>query len=276
MHSEIGRSDAPIIVPPSLVPAPPIEEALRARERDLATHRDLDVIKGGTAALLCHDIRGALCVVAGFLDVASEDLADLLDEATLETLIGAGRQMDRIMSLLQDLGNYSQMLPPGAPGASLAPLGEIVAEMQPALEAQFGPQGLVFDAAMEPDADESLQHADLLGLALRSLVGAFGRLDPGPAPVSLRAHRNGDRLVIELSRPAQQPWTDLQERILHGFARGAAAAQPQSGGLALGNWIARRAVDLLHGDLRMHCDPEGHVRFVAELPVAPASLPVVD
>jgi len=277
MHSETGRSDAPTILPePPRAQVPLVEEVLRARERELATHRDLELIKGGTAALLCHDVRGALCVVAGFLDMASEDVADLLDEATLETLVGASRQMDRIMSLLQDLGNYSQMQPPGAPGATLAPLGEIIAELQPALEAQFGPQGLAFDIAIEPDADDSLVHADLVGLALRSLVGAFGRLDPGPAPVSLRAHCRGDRLVLELSRPAQQPWTDLQERILQGFARGTAATQPQSGGLALGNWIARRAVDLLHGDLRMHCDPEGHVRFVAELPIAVASLPVVD
>jgi K+-sensing histidine kinase KdpD len=274
MHSDSGRSDAPILVPERA--AISIEETLRGRERELDIQRDLDLLKGGTAALLCHDVRGALCVVAGFLDMASEDLAELLDEATLETLVGASRQMDRIMSLLQDLGNYSQMRPPGAPGATLAALGEVVAELQPALEAQFGPQGLAFDVGLDPEADATIVHADLVGLALRSLIGTFGRLDPGPAPVSLRGHRRGRSLLLELARPAQQPWTDLQERILQGFARGAVAKQPQTGGLALGNWIARRAVDLLHGDLRMHCDPEGRVRFVVELPIAAAAAVIAD
>jgi K+-sensing histidine kinase KdpD len=276
MHSESGRSDAPILAPEPLRAAISTEEALRGRERELDIQRDLDLLKGGTAALLCHDVRGALCVVAGFLDMASEDLAELLDEATLETLVGASRQMDRIMSLLQDLGNYSQMQPPGAPGATLTALGEVVAELQPALEAQFGPLGLAFDVGLDPEADATIVHADLVGLALRSLIGTFGRLDPGPAPVSLRGHRRGRSLLLELARPAQQPWTDLQERILQGFARGAVAKQPQTGGLALGNWIARRAVDLLHGDLRMHCDPEGQVRFVVELPIAAAAAVIAD
>ena len=266
--------DSPVLEDPLPEGAPELRQLLLEERRHrlrIEGHYDefcrLDDLKACFTALACHEIRGALCVVAGFMDMASEDLLDSLQESTREILAAAGQQVDRLTSLLQQLGDFSQMRPLHTGEAARGTLDEILSGLAPALETQFGPQGFDLQVELDPAGAGCLLYADLTGLALRALVGNFQRLASGPVRLGIRSRRRDSTLEVEIATPGGELAKELRDEVLEGFAPGAGLPEPQSGGLALGLWIAWRAAAALGGDLVMHSERGVGVRFTLRLPV---------
>lgn len=249
----ISAGDPATTCPPRTPPAPGAED-----------WRAVDELKACVTALLCHEARGGLCVLAGFLDLA-QDVADLLDEPTLELLRGSNAQLERVTSLLQDLGNASRLRPLDD-ATPLGSLAEIVAELQTSFDTQFGPAGFGIRAQLAPDAAAAMLPAALTSIFLRALADSAARLDTKPVSLRAGARRDGDLLHLEMERPLPGTHPSLHQALVDGFARSSSAAEPQ-GGLALGQWIACRAARMLGGHLVMHHENGVAVRFHVELPL---------
>lgn len=222
--------------------------------------REIDEIKASVTALLCHEARGGLCVLAGFLDLA-QDLADLLDETTLEMLRGSNKQLERVTSLLQELGNYSQ-LRPLSDSTQWASLSEVMAETQSVFHAQFGAGNFGLRTDLEPSAAATTVPAELTRLLLRSLADSAVRLDSKPASLRATARRDGGELHLEIERPLPSAHPSLHGMLVESFGRSSHSPDPQSG-LALGQSIACRVARLLGGQLVMHHEIGVGVRFHA-------------
>jgi K+-sensing histidine kinase KdpD len=265
MHTPVGR-DGPTT--PDTIPPPPETRAAARSEAAGGTDaevarlvheaRELDALKCGVTALLIHEVRGALCVLAGFVDMAAEDLQGFLDPATREVLASTQDQMERITGLLQQLGDFAQTTPPSADLDRIR-IDELLDELLAHLAIQLGPRFPDVVLEIEPEAAACVVHGGLVGVALRALIGSLVRLDTSPVQLVLRARRRDDRLELQVHHPRLQ----IDARTMAGFAQAAATPDPYAGGLVLGQWIAWRAVALVGGELVVRGEPgEGAVVFL--------------
>lgn len=271
MHTPVGR-DAPTIstntspaipdTPPATIPGAP-GDADAEISRHMHELHDLDALKSGVTALLVHEVRGALCVLAGFLDMAAEDLEGFLDPATREVLASAQDQMERITGLLQQLGDFAQTAPPSA-DVDRARIDELLDELLAHLAIQMGPRFPDVVLEVEPEAASCVVHGGLVGVALRALIASLVRLDTSQVQLVLRARRRDDHLEMQVHHPRLL----LDARTLAGFAQAAATPDPSAGGVVLGQWIAWRAVALLGGELVVRGEPGEGAIVILRTPLA--------
>ena len=250
-----------------------VEEERRLRhesERKRAEMSDLDDLKSSMTALLCHELRGSLCVIAGFLDLAEEDLREVFDTSTRELMHSAGQQMDRLTNLLQELADFSQIQPLEAHSARRAPLSEILDCVLPGIHLQFDPIGLRLDVELEPETAPCEQYADVTALLLRSLLSNSRRLDPRPAQVVLRSRKLRWTLEIEISNIGAGLPASLRDHLVEGCTWDGLSPHQHGGGLSLGLWIARRAAGLLGGALTVRAQSTPGIHFLVRLPLRPA------
>jgi signal transduction histidine kinase len=109
------------------------------------------------------------------------------------------------------------------------------------------------------DTDEELLQSAMLNLVLNAIQAASG-----PEEVILRAHRQGDRIVMEICDQGPGIPEDQRDAVFDIFFT------TKEGGTGLGLPISRRIIEGLGGTLDLVPKPQPGSCFRASLPIARA------
>lgn len=273
MRAELGVGDV-------LIPLPSGEEVVLAVSRatlsrtsgrpgvllvlrEVTEHRSGLRPLAGFASTAAHDLRGPLSAIRSWLSLAVDDL-DPGSEA-VEPLRRAERAAEQMADLIGDLLEHA-----------LAESGDLAAREVPLV----GPDGVLErvsgllgpDDVLRADPDLPAVHAD--PLAVRQLFGnlvgnAVKYARPGePATVTVRARRQGSRVVVEVEDHGVGVEDSERALIFQRFHR-SGAVRAHFRGTGMGLSICQTIVQRHGGTIECLATPPGSATiFRFDLPAA--------
>ena len=231
--------------------------------REVTEHRSGLRPLAGFASTAAHDLRGPLSAVRSWLSLAADDLDPGSD--ALPPLRRAERAAEQMGELIRDLLEHA-----------LAESGELAARDVPL----SGPGGVLDqvsgmlgpDDVLVADPDLPSVHAD--PVALRQLVGnlvgnAVKYARPGePASITVRARRQGSRVVVEIEDRGVGVEDDERALIFQRFHR-SGAVRAHFRGTGMGLSICQTIVQRHGGTIEcLPIPPGGGTVFRFDLPAA--------
>jgi two-component system sensor histidine kinase KdpD len=252
-------------------------DALQAEAVETAALRRSDDVKTALLRAVSHDLRTPItAIVAAGHALGSPTLTDLDRSELSNAVVTEGRRLGDLVDKLLDLSRLQ--------GGGAVPRRDWVSLEDVVLAAREGLGERVRDVRISFPADLPEVRADAaqLGRAFANLLENASRYSGG-APVSVRGHAMGGRVIVTVVD--QGPGIDAaeRERIFEPFYRGrredvSAERWPGSG---LGLAIARGFVEASGGTIAVDSLPGQGTSFVVSLPTeqanaGPAPVPVVD
>jgi len=245
--------------------------ALRASEASLV-QRNVDLtelhrFKDEMTALLVHDLKNPLSVVASNVDFVLEELPgapEVVREALQETK-GAGRRISRLLSNLADLSRLeSSRLDLHRTivevRALLAPIVQQRAVMARSREIHVD---LVAAATARAEAD-----SDLLSRVIENLVDNSFRHTPRGGRIEISVHDRGARTEIQVGNSGPPIPLDARAVIFEKYGQASRAHGRMN--LGLGLYFCRLAIEKHGGSLRLEERPDLPAIFALDLPSAGA------
>lgn len=232
-----------------------------------AAYVELDELKSSISGLLCHDLRGALCVLAGFLDMAQEEFGEHASESLQELLESSNLQLDRMTYILQELSDFSQMRDPKAEGTQRGPLDGVVEDILPATSLQYAQCGLRLEMDLQDDSPDCLVVVDHTSAILRSLLGVAGRMFKPPVVVKLSARIRDGFLELVVSGCGDGIAKDRDLELRNALTQDLAVRPIHADGLRLRLWVTGRATRALNGSFDTRFDKVAGPRFIVRLPL---------
>jgi signal transduction histidine kinase len=214
-------------------------------------------------AIVAHEIRAPLTVIAGYLEILGRPLDDASRERALAESL---RAVDRIETLVDDLAHVASAGEWFAP-TSVAPLSMFALATEVA--ASFGHASshvieVVSDGPGVVSGNESRLRQALTNLVANAIVHA-----PAGGSITLVVSAVGDTVAISVEDEGPGIPTDARERVFERFERlGTGSAEQPGAGLGL--YIVREIVRAHGGSARVEEGDSGRgTRMVVELPAAP-------
>lgn len=239
-----------------------IEAELRAAQADLARASRLAAV-GQMSAAVAHELNQPLAALGMFVSGARL-LHEQGDRAGLrENLDEIDALRHRMASLTQELKRFAR---PGESRIERVDLRDCLGTALKLVRPRIAESGVEVRLDL-PDAaliavTAPLRVEQVLVNLLRNAIDACQH---APAPrVEMRARRDGQRAVIEVSDNGGGIPPDLQERIFEPFF----STKPASGGLGLGLAISARIVEDLGGRLDVQANRRAGACFGLSLPLA--------
>ena len=209
--------------------------ALGATKTALADARSDQVRRGDVLAMVAHDLRSPLSVIALNADGLSQAEDVSLREVGQDLVLAAAR-MERLVSDLLDVARCEA----GALRIIKQPqdVGALVAEVLRSYHPLFEARGLTFDAEAPAGVVCSLDH-DRIVQVLANLLGNAMKFTPRGGAVHLRAERRGEEVELTLrdNGPGIAP-----DALPHVFERFWKVDDEARRGLGLGLYICERIV----------------------------------
>jgi len=217
-------------------------------------------------ANVSHDLRTPLVSMRGYLEVLAAKGDTIAPEQHRQYLDIVVRQSERLATLIDELFELAKL---DFKGVAIArepfPFGELAVDVVQKFElaAQGRQVALAVDVAPRlPFVDGDLS---LIERVLENLIGNALKHTPAGGRVTVRAHREGGRLLAEVADTGRGiPAAELPF-IFDRFYRGADGRG--SGGAGLGLAITRRIVELHGAEIGVACGPEGGSCFRFALPL---------
>ncbi|CAN5214543.1 hypothetical protein BH24ACT23_BH24ACT23_12430 [soil metagenome] len=246
----------------------PAEGAVLAVVRDRTEELRRELAEREFVSNAAHELRNPIAGISGAVEVLQSGAKDD-PEAREHFLRRLGQDTERITRLTDSLLTLARIESVGESGPEVFDIG-IAAEE--AAQAMVPPDGIEFELDIEHDlgaqGDRVLLRQVLSGL----LANAFKHTS-APGTVTLRAHRDGEDVLIEVTDTGSGIPTDEIERIFERFYRGAGSLEREGFGLGLS--IAKRMVDVMGGKIGVDSVPGEGADFWVRLPAAkPATTPV--
>jgi two-component system OmpR family sensor kinase len=211
-----------------------------------------------------HELRTPLAIVRGHLELLSG--ASLSAEDRAHALRVAFAELDRMNRLVDDLLALARLDAGGMREPQAMELATLVTEAAARASA-------LCDCRVDTDAPRPVWvdgDPDGLMQAVLNLVKNAAAVTPPDGSITVAAHRQGGRAVIEVAdtgpgiRPADLP------RIFDRFYRAHGPRRSDSGGSGLGLAITLRLVELHGGTITARNRDEGGALFRIELPTVAA------
>ncbi len=243
------------------------EEALRESEERL---RDADRRKDDYFAMLGHELRNPLAAVRSATELvklaSSEDqriqrAAGVLERqsAHMVRLIDGLLEVSRIERGKIELDRATVDVREVCEGV-LEDRGTQIAALGLKLEKKLGDEPLWVDG--DPVR---------LAQVLDNLVGNSLKFTPQPGSVTVRAHRDGDWVLLSVEDSGVGIREAMLQRVFEPFLQENQDVARVAGGLGLGLALAKGLVELHQGSIEAYSGGEGRgARFVVRLPVADA------
>jgi len=247
-----------------------VEADGRLRE-SLRRERELEAGRRELVYWISHDLRTPLAGLRAMSEALLDGVVD--DPETCRRYYrGMHRETQRLTGLVEDLFEMSR-IDAGDVRLTLqqVPVADLLSDAVASLAPVARSRGVRLVAT--PPAPALLVSASLpeIGRLLANVMSNAVRHTPAGGAVSVLAHREGDRAVIEVTDACGGiPATDLSRVFDVGF-RGTAARTPGDGGSGMGLAIARGLVQAHGGDISVANDGPG-CRVRVELPVAAQDL----
>jgi two-component system OmpR family sensor kinase len=216
---------------------------------------------------LMHSVSHELRTPIARLEFALELLTDRVDDAAVRKRIAAmGGDLDELKALVNELLSMSRL--DSAHDTQRAPfaLAPLLRELAGGLQPR--PASLECDIGAEDD-DHALGTVDgdrrLLGRAVDNLLRNAQKYAAGRTALTARRSPDGVEIAVEDDGPGIPE--EEREKVFEPFYRLDRSRDRATGGFGLGLSIARKAVALHGGTLRVERSALGGARFVISLPV---------
>ena len=246
----------------------PAEGAVLAVVRDRTEELRRELAEREFVSNAAHELRNPIAGISGAVEVLRAGAKDD-PEAREHFLRRLADDTERITRLTDSLLTLARIESVGGSGGEDFDVG-IAAEE--AAQAITPPDGIEFELDVEHDlaaqGDRRLLRQVLSGL----LQNAFKHTS-APGTVTLRAHRDGEDILIEVTDTGLGIPPDEVPRIFERFYRGTGSLEREGFGLGLS--IAKRMVDVMGGQIGVDSAPGEGADFWVRLPAAkPAATPV--
>jgi signal transduction histidine kinase len=216
---------------------------------------------------LLHSVSHELRTPIARLEFALELLADRAGDPALSKRVAAMHgDLAELNALVNELLSMSKLDSASEPQRALFEVEPVLRECLDALH----PRPATLDCAIGPGLGSIDGDRRLLARAMGNLLRNAQKY--AVHTVALSAHRAGGLLEIAVDDDGPGIPGDERERVFEPFYRLDRSRDRATGGFGLGLSIARKAVGLQGGTLRVEDSPLGGARFVISLPdrVSPA------
>ncbi|MGZ3439110.1 MAG: hybrid sensor histidine kinase/response regulator [Polyangia bacterium] len=246
---------------------------LRARIRALlklaAARRELEALKRDQTAMLVHDLKQPLAIIALRAEFIEDEESDGEMKQSARTIRNACRQMEQLINSVLELSRVEagHMTLTRTPAALDDVVGQTVAEMRDLAVRR----GVVLDVQTEPLGGAELDRAKIVQV-MQNLVGNALKFTPSGGRIDVKVRRAGAEAVVSVedSGPGfgDADTTELFDR-WHQTKSGRA-----KGGSGLGLAIARAIVEAHGGRIGASARTDGQrgARFWFTLPLAPVAV----
>jgi len=247
------------------------EDALRgvlARERATADRlRELDRMKTDLVAIVAHDLRAPLSVIAGFVDLlltSGEQLTEELQRDYLERIArGASNLSELVDDILEVARIESGELRFEFTAVDLdAVAADAVAQVSGAEDA--GRIRLEVAEGVPPAQGDG----DRLGQVLVNLLSNALKFSVAPAPVMVRIRRDGGQVRVDVVDEGPGIPEAEQGRLFQRFSRLPRTAGQHVRGTGLGLYICRSFIEAMGGRIWVESTAGRGATFSFTLPVA--------
>ncbi len=230
---------------------------------------EAEAAKSEFVSLVSHELRTPLTSVKTSLNLLLRGAAGSLSEKVSELLDIALRNLERLIRLVDDLLDLSR-IESGRVVTKLAPTSvtEAATKAVDSVEAFAGEREVVIEWE---GLDEDLRvaaDADRLQQVIVNLVSNAVKFSPMGGRVALRAWRQGDRAVIEVSDQGPGIPPEHLETIFDKFQQLERSSTRRYGGAGLGLAISRTIVEQFGGDLWAESERGSGSRFLVRLRLA--------
>lgn len=214
---------------------------------------------------ISHELRTPLSNVRGWLEAAHDGVAEL-DPALISSLVEEILLLQHIVDDLQELAlaDAGALRLHPEPGRAAEILEQIVTAHRSRAEAA----GLRIDARVEGDP-RLLADPVRLRQVIGNLVNNALRYTPPGGRVTLRARRDGRRVLIEVADTGAGIAADDLPHVFDRFWRADRSRSRSSGGSGLGLAIVRSLVEAQGGTAAVSSAPGAGTVFTLSLPAAP-------
>lgn len=234
-----------------------LEKAIEARDEAL---NESVRLKRDFVANVSYELRTPLTTIVGYADLlhAQNTGVDTKQRAYLESIQSAAQELARSIDDVLDMAQIDA----GEMSVSLADvrLLDIVAEVGARLADTFKARGVRFD--YEGVVETGTVHADArrLGQCLEHLLGNAIRNAQAGGAVTLKAHKDGDNLVLEVAYNGRGIPYHVQAHIFDRYIG------RERGGPGLGLALVKAMVELHEGWITLESEPNEGASFKIYLP----------
>jgi signal transduction histidine kinase len=228
--------------------------------------RDAVRLRDDFLSIASHELRTPLAAFRLQLELVERNLPPEARSRVADRLLGASRQLGRLVVLVETLLDASQL---AAGRLSLAPapvdLAGLCAEVLERCAEEARRADVTLHLEVEGGPVWALADRSRLDQVLSNLLSNALKYAPG-APLRVRAGRAGEEAVLEVVDRGPGVAAADKGRIFERFER--AVPVRQYGGFGLGLWISRQVVDAHGGRLTVSDTPGGGATFTVHLPRA--------
>jgi len=225
---------------------------------ETAALRRSDVLKTALLRAVSHDLRTPLTAILTAAEaLRSPSLTPDELDALAEDVGGEARRLSRLIDKLLDLSQLE------ADGGARRPQSCSLSEVIEAAVDHLGLPIETFRVTLDEDLPEIHADAGQLERAFGNLLENAARFSGGH-PVSVRARRVGDRVLVRIVDRGPGLPSAGAERVFEPFFRG--DASPVARGSGLGLAIVRGFIDANHGRVWAESVPRQGTTFVVEFP----------
>lgn len=246
----------------------------RAQEIRQATEEEFEEIKQQIINVLSHELRTPLTYIAGYTELALEDISSLSMDELQEFLKRIKRGSDRLHNLVEDL-LIGVQLDTGRSREEFNSfarvqdnVGQIVQHVVHNYRSQAVSEDVLLETEVNPDLPPVKLYEDFLEDALGRIIGnaiKFSRKPP--RHVKVRAYVSNDEVRIAVSDRGVGISEENLDRLFERFEQLERSKMEQQG-TGMGLYIAKALIELHGGQITVESKVGSGSTFTIHLPVA--------
>ncbi|HNQ88614.1 MAG TPA: ATP-binding protein [Verrucomicrobiota bacterium] len=238
--------------------------------------RELDELKGRFFANISHELRTPLTLLLGPLETlrARAPTADPQFRDLVDTMHNNGM---RLLKLINDLLDLVRL---DAGGAKLqpthVPIEEFLRGLLNAVRRFAEDRGLALNCEISPELTVVHADPDKLEKVFLNLLFNAVKFTPAGGRITLRARREGDEAVFEVSDTGMGIAPEHLPHLFSRFWQADSSAQRKFQGAGIGLALVKELVLLHRGSVRAESQSGAGTTMIVRIPVgpAPAAAPV--
>ncbi len=210
--------------------------------------------KSAFLSTMSHELRTPLNAIIGFSGILTHD-GDALDAKTLDYVQEINRSGVRLLELINDILEITQMDAEDAAPDDLVPLADIIDSAVAAVQPQADLAGVALERAPGEVLPALRGDTRRLQKSLQNLLSNAVKFNRPGGWAKIAAHRNGDRLVIAVSDNGAGFPEGAQTRITKLFSQFDTSLARKHEGVGLGLTFVHRVAHCHGADLKIASKP---------------------